>query len=277
MIFSQKQGIDELIIRELSHSPHLELKELIKKISPKLKKKISLQAWYKIIKKLLDQGVIIKQNKKYTLNVSWLAQVIKWANMLKTIYVERARDKIIKLPKKQKEKVKFTFPDLLSLNAFWAHILVHLGSLTPEGSTVYAYNPHFWFYLAHGDFEKQYNQSMKDYKVKTQIIIGSNTFLDQWNAKFFDSKIIEHWLSPKPLYPDQKKYINYLNGYYLEIKLEKQMAEKIDKLFKKTESLADISQLELLALFSEKSICTMMVSCNKQKGEAFARKIKRHF
>lgn len=277
MLFTPKQTLDEQIIQELSKTPHLELEKLIKKISPRLKQKISLQGWYKAIKRLLDLGVVIKQRKKYTLNVSWLVQVLKWAHTLKAVYVDRAKQKVIKLPVLQKQKVKFTFPDLLALNAFWAHILVHIGSLTRGEKTVYAYNPHFWFYLAHGDFEKQYNQSMKAHKVKTQIIIGANTFLDKWNAQFFDPKIIEHWLSPKPLYPEQHKYINYINGYLLEIQINKKTAQKIDELFKKTKSLSDLSQLELIGLFQERAPCTMTVSKNHQKGTAFARKIKRYF
>ncbi len=277
MLMTPHQTFDELIIQELSRSPHLSLENLIRSINPKLKQEITLQAWYKALRRLQNQGVIIKQAKRYTLNVSWLVQVLKWTHTLRRTYIDQVKEKVIQLPTREKQKIRFRFPDLLALNSFWAHILVHIGSLSSGGKVVYAYNPHFWFYLAHGAVERQYNQSMKTHKVKTKIIIGAATFLDRWNAQFFAPKIIEHWLSPNPLYPEQHKYFNYLSGYFLEIQINKKMAQKIDHLFKRINSLAEISPLELIGLFQEKSPCQMIVSKNRQKGEAFTRKIKRYF
>lgn len=118
---------------------------------------------------------------------------------------------------------------------------------------------------------------MKELGIKTYTIIGSNSFLDQWNAQFFDKAIIEYWLCPKPLYPDQRKYINYLGGYLIEIKIKKYLAQKLENLFKNIASLADISQLELISFFQEKSLCTITISKNTQRGKTFKRKIKRHF
>ncbi len=277
MLFTENQTIKELLIQELSYSPHLTLEEIIEKISPKLKQTITLQGWYKALKTLIAQGVIIKEKKRYVLNTSWVVDALRWSHQLKNSYIDKEKERVITLPKKEKEKVTFKFPDLLAMNSFWAHLLVFIGSQKPKDPMIYAYNPHFWFYLAQSTIEKQYNRGLENFGVKVFMIIGSNSFLDKWNAQFFNKTSIDYYFSQKPFYSDGTKYINYFDEYLIEIKLKKEMAKKIDHLFKNTGSLADISLLGLISLFQEKSPCTVTVSKNKIKGQTFKKKIKRYF
>jgi len=277
MLFTENQTIKELIVQELSCSPHSTLEELIKNISPKLKQKITLQGWYKALKGLITQGIIIKEKKKYILNTSWVVDALQWSYYLKNVYIDKEKEKVIALPQKEKEKMVYKFPDLLAMNSFWAHLLVYIGSRKPKDPIIYAYNPHFWFYLAQSAVERQYNRGLEAYGVKVWIIIGSNSFLDKWNSQFFEKTSIEYYFAQKPFYSDGTKYINYFDDYLIEIKLKKEMAKKIDQLFKKTTSLSDISQLELIGLFQEKSPCIVTITKDKQKGEIFKRKIKRYF
>lgn len=118
MLFTQNQTTDELIIQELSSFLHLTLKQLIKKIRPQMKKKITLQAWYKALQRLIGQGVVLKQKKTYSLNISWVVEILKWSYCLKNVYLEKSPQKVLTLPQKAQEKITFKFNDLLSLNSF---------------------------------------------------------------------------------------------------------------------------------------------------------------
>lgn len=276
MIFSPSQTLADHLIIALSKEPRLTLEQLQKQIAPELKQPVSLQSWYKTIKKLIAAGVIIKNKKDYSLNTSWVGDILAWSAQLEATYITKEQSKVIALPQKEGAKIKYSFPDLLTLNSFWAHLLVHIAAQF-EKTTVYAYNPHFWFYLAHSDVEKQYNRSMRLFNAPSYIIIGSNSFLDEWNARFFDPKLITSWLSPKPLYPAKNIYLNYIAGYLIEVKIDADQAEKLDYFFKKTESLANLSPVEIISLFQQKAPCTLTIAKNKQKGEAFKRKILRHF
>ena len=68
MLFTENQTIKELLIQELSYSPHLTLEKIIERITPKLKQKITIQGWYKALKTLMAQGVVIKEKKRLVLN-----------------------------------------------------------------------------------------------------------------------------------------------------------------------------------------------------------------
>jgi len=277
MLLTKAETINDLIVRELSKSPHLTLDKLVRKIGKRDKQKITLQGWYKALKRLMESGVIVKEGKSYSLNVSWVVDVLRWSYNLNRTYIEKEKEPVIALPQKQGEKITFKLRDLLAMNSFWAHLLVYIASKKPKDRTIYGYNPHFWFYLAHSDVERQYNRSLNKFGIRTLLYIGSNSFLDRWNNQFFNKNNIIAYFAPKPLFKEKNKYVNYFGGYLIDVKLKKEQAEKIDQLFKKTSSLADLSQLEIISLFQEKSLSTITISKNTKKGEAFKRRIKRYF
>ncbi|HBH46787.1 MAG: hypothetical protein A2445_02425 [Candidatus Jacksonbacteria bacterium RIFOXYC2_FULL_44_29] len=276
MLLTPQQDISEHIVQALTYQPNLSLPELQKQIEPKYKKTLTPQGWYKALKKLLQNGVIIKQKMIYSLNTSWVADALRWSQTLKQNYIEPCKTAVIKLPNREKEKITYRFSSLLALNSFWAHALVYIGAQYPKNNTVYGYNPHFWFYLAHDAIEAQYNRSMGQMNAKTYLIIGSQTFLDTWNERFFPNHV-RHWCSPKSLYPDETHYLNYVAGFFLDIKIDQKMAEYLHQLYANTKSLQDINQLALIDLFQKKAPCTLSISKNQRRGEAFKRKIMRHF
>jgi len=276
MLCTHNETLAELIIRELSKRPRMELAELIALVSPRLSKPITLQAWYKTLQKLTKDGVIVKVGKRYSLNASWLAQILHWAGVIDRVYIDQEVWPVIELPTKANQKIVYRFRNPIDLDTFWGHLLVHIAS-QKKGVKVYAYNPHFWFYLGHGHVEERYNKSMIEFKAHSYIIVGSDSFLDKWNAKFFPKKYFSYWLSPKPLYPDNSRALNYIGGYFLEIKLHKDTAQKIHELFSRVKNLSDVSQIELISIFQRKALCTLTVSLASGKDEAFKRKIARHF
>ncbi len=137
--------------------------------------------------------------------------------------------------------------------------------------------PHFWFYLAHGAIERMYNQSMLAYHAHTYMVIGSRSFLNRWSEQFFPKKYFSYWLSTRPLYKDNRVAYNYIGGYFLEIKIHSCIARRIDDLFSRAQSLADVSQMEVISLFQHKGLCTLSISQAGKEAEAFKRKIARHF
>lgn len=273
MLFAKDQTVDELIVQELSYRPKQDIGQLQKRLVSRLKNPLTIQAWYKALRRLIEEGVVVKQKKYYSLNVSWTMDILRWSLDMKTVYIEKPSESIIVLPH-QNQKIKFRFPNLLAMNSFWAHLLVYIASRCAKKPILYAYNPHFWFYLAHGEVEKQYNRSMKAFNMRTYMIIGSDSFLDKWNAQFFDKTITQYCLSPISIFQDRQKYFNYIDKYFIEITIQKDVAQSIHYLFERINSLADISQIELI---QKKSSCMIHVSKSSQKGEKFKRKISRYF
>lgn len=275
MFCTHKQTIDEEVVKVLAYNPRLFLDEIKKNVVSE--NKISLQGWYKVIKRLMIEGVVVKEKKRYSLNVAWIIDILKFSEALKATYINKTPQTIIHLPTKEKESIFFKFSDLLSMNTFWAHLLTYIASKEPQHKKLYAYNPHFWFYLAHDEIEKQYNRSMKEFDVKTYMVIGSTNFLDRWNVRFFDPQSTLTHLCSEPLFYNKKKYINYIGGFLIEITIPKEVAQSIDDIFNTVHSLSDISKLELIKLFQYKAKCMITIAKDKHNGGLFKKKIVQFF
>lgn len=274
MLKSSDKNLAELIVEALSYGPNQTLEDIRENADSIEKTEFTLQAWYKALSRLSDESIVVKQGKRYSLNTSWIVDVLQFSESMRRHYLEDDQESIV-LPDEERESKIFKFKDLLSMNTFWAHVLVKIASQTKD-KTLYIYNPHFWFYLAHGDVEEQYSRSMEEMGVEIYLIVGSNSFLDKWNAKFFEDNV-RHWLSPEPIYPERHKYYNALGEYFIEVTLSEETASKIEKIFTQAKSLSDVSQLELIDLFQKKSPCKMKITKKHSKAPAFKKKIKSYF
>ncbi len=142
MLCTKHETIADRIICELAREPRQELSTLIEKIAPKMKKKMTLQAWYKSIKNLIDSAAVIKEGKRYSLNSVWLAGFLQVAETIQRVYVEEESARVVALPSKANQKITYRFRSALGLDKFWGHLLAYLAS-QHKGVKVYAYNPAF--------------------------------------------------------------------------------------------------------------------------------------
>lgn len=233
------------------------------------------QAWYKALRLLRDQGVIVRERGgAFSLHQAWMSQMLWLTQRIRANYLQTSMP-AVRFPQKHGERVVYRFMDGLSLNSFWGHALLTLAA-NGVSKTMYGYNPHFWFYLAQGGVERQYNKSMARYGVTTKMVIGGNGFLDRWNAKHFGSDT-EWWLSPKPLFPQQRRYINVFGDYVFDIRLHTAFAEQIHRRFSKVQSFDDVAEAVLINELQQHAPCSLTIALNPQKSSAFRKKIERLF
>src|SRR3989344_5735459 len=228
MLASEKQTIDDKIVQVLSDKPAQTAVEILGIIEKQLDKKPTLRGWYKALKRLVAQEVLIKYKKTYSLNARWVLSVVRWAERAEKSHLGHAPVQTMRLPDEGK-RITFHFKNLIEMDAFWAHPLVHIASQNKK-ATYYCYAPHFWYYLAHERAESEFHKSMKQFGIQMRYLIGSDSFLDRWSTSFFD-KSFRYWLHPVPVYKDNRVVYNYIGGYFIEAKISQETSNAIDKLF----------------------------------------------
>lgn len=275
MLAAVRETLDDHVVRALAEKPGQTATGLFGHVEKDLKKKPTPQGWYKALRRLLAEEVLIKDGKKYSLNARWVLGIVKYAQKAEKTHLGETDVKLVRLPQPGK-RITFHFKNLLAMDAFWGHVLVYIASRTKKPSVLYAYNPHFWFYLAHEQSERQYNQGMRRYGVKTHMIIGSDSFLDRWSTQFFDKQFFKYWLHPVSMYATDTNSYNYLGGYFIEVKISPKTAREVDGLFKNIKDLGQISPLNLISIFQTESACSLNISRSKTKGEALKRRVERY-
>lgn len=270
MIGTTHHDLADRIVHRLTYAPHQTMIDLSAK-----DKDYSRQAWYKALRLLRREGVIVRERGgTFSLNQAWISQMLWLTQRIRANYLQPSNQTVL-VPKKRGEKVVYRFTDGLSLNAFWGHVLLVMAE-QKLSKVMYAYNPHFWFYLAQGGVERQYNMSMTRYGVKTMMVIGGNNFLDQWNAKHFGPDT-EWWLSPKPLFHQQWHYINVLGDYMIDVRLNKKFANQVHERFSHVKSFDDVAEAVLIDELQQRAPCSMTITLDPQRAEAFRKKIIRLF
>lgn len=274
MLASQKERVDDLIVQALAEQPAQTAVQLLQKVQPRIENELTVQGWYKALRRLIAQEVLIKVGATNSLNARWILSVVRLAEKAEASHLTRPPLPTVRLPE-GRERITYRFRNLLDMDTFWGHLLVYIAAHARKPRVLYAYNPHFWFYLAHENSEKEYNKGMSTYGVKTKMLIGSKSFLDRWSTQFFDTNI-RYWLHPVPLFPDVSRSYNYLGGYWMEIKLSDRAGQAIEDLFTRTKKLEDVSPLALLNLFHAANACSITISCSRAKGDRLKRTCERY-
>ena len=278
MLFTKRQNLSEMIISYLTYHPGSTLQELKKSLGQLMNKEISKQGWYKAIRMLLELEVIMKVERQYSLNISWADHLINLSHFIKANYLERGLDYHISLPEKEGQKIKFKFPNLIIMDAFWAHILVLIAANNP-GEPFYAYAPHWWFSVAHKFEVERYFKGLERQGAGNYTIVGSQTDIDRWSAKLHPRRITNYYCSPKPINKKLEEYPLAMADYYMLAKISKDMARKIDKLFLETKFDVEKEDPpgEVIDFFKQKSPCSLTIWKDKEKAGVFARRVKRYF
>lgn len=239
--------------------------------------RVSFQGLYKALAVLRRQGVVVAAQRKYSLNAVWVSRVVQAAYFMESNYLSGFKLHRVLLPVAPKQKVIFRFPDLLSMDVFWGHVAVALAAQCP-GQPFYFYNPHTWFFVAHMAESKAYFDTLKQRGMRNYTVVGAQTSIDKWSAKFHPIDVSEYYCAPKPLF-EGKLYLTAIGDYYIVVKVKVDMAKKIDDAFSKVVFNLDREDppVAIGRLFKQKSSCTMTVSLDREKAAQFTKRIAKYF
>lgn len=276
MIYSKHQNLADAVVDYLTYHPGSSLSAMRVGVEATIGR-ASFQAWYKALGRLLDDGVIVKIKKRYSLSATWASKVMRLGFFIRSNYLSKEARHPIDLPTVAGEKTAYRFPDLVTMDTFWGHLAISLIVRNP-GKAFYFYNPHTWFFVAHEFESKAYFESMQMYKVKNYTVVGGKTPIDEWSAKFHPKAISQYYCSAKSLF-DHRLYITAIGDYYIEVTIEEGMARKIDLLFRAAifDPRKERPPKGIENLFEHKSPCKMVVYLNPIKAAQFSRRIHRFF
>lgn len=275
MFLTKRQTVDDIIVHHLTLNPGARFSDIISEGNRKLVKPVTERAWYKALRRLIDDGVVVKAEKSFVLNNSWLQQAADWLERAKVYYVDQLDSYVLKLPDARTRRVIYRFHTLTSLNTFWAHVLVSLAIRNPK-SKLYCYNPHHWFFLVQNYEEQQFQQSLKRNQITQYLIIGSRSPLDQWGEKFFDRKVVRHYYSPRPLFNNRAMYYNAVGEYVLEVKISRKTREVIESVFLASD-LSEERMIKIRQTLMKNLTSTLIVMWDPVRAKKLARKIGKYF
>jgi len=256
MLLASKQNLEELIVRELAKKSSSSVKELKENLN------FSIPALYKELKKLQEQGVLIKTKDKYSLSLSWILNLVELSDSIYDTYIDSASTSQI-LPEEGESK-SFNFTSLSKVDDFWIHAMLAMLQ-NSDSKRLFQWVPHPWFYLINSHKSFPFHNALRTAGAKVDNIIGGNTFLDREGQKITTPGVYELNYAESKFQKNRTKYYSVSDTYLLTVHIKETKAREIDSFYNSINCKEDLNLSKIIDLNTRDAKTKITIEKNPAK------------
>ncbi len=273
MSFLKPKTTEEIIV-SLLESGEKDTLTLLEEIRHS-RKKSTKQAFYAALRKLKAEETVVVYKSLVALHTTWINDLQNVVRKITKTYAGGA-EPFGMLSLADKETVTYTFSTIRHLDSFWGHAQTMLMTHTPTSEAIYAYNPHYWFYLARKTTEQKLLEEIAAKKRQFLMTVGGNSKLDKVIRSDFSGDFIQYHLE-KAFHKPNHYYVAAIGDYTIEVFLDKNLANTIEKIYKRYDNATPEAIGEMEGLLSIKARNKIRISKNKKKAEEVRKKLAKNF
>ncbi len=261
--FGKEDNIKNLVFSILTKEHPLKIIDLTNFIRKRYGKSVTFQAVRKAILQLVDEGVLLNEDNKFSINKEW---VISSKKQLDLLYEELTKEKI---NPKSIDSIKgevsvFIFDSLNKMMKFWEEIIEDWFENFKEGdANINCYQgAHGWEGLLHPDRERSMMGRLKERGIKSYVLSIGNTPLDRYIWKFYKRIGLKIAFSPSLSSFDKTYYVATYGETIVQIHYPKEIVDDLEKFFKKNKTIEDLDLGELSEIVNRKQEIKLTVIKN---------------
>lgn len=252
-------------------TPGISVGELQKKLQQR-KKSVTLQHVYRLVSRLIESKVVLKNKRSLSLNLLWLSFI--------ELFSQAAREKLLQghdLPVldtlKEGARVTLQARSLDEVQAMWHHLLIHINRLVPstEKAVLHKYYSHA-FWLIRPDADVAFYERVAKH-IRCYWLIGSESYLDDHARKDYKN-IFTIALTDRPTFPAEGYLLNVRGDYVVECVFPKAIADNFALLFRSVESAKDWNAEMFESLFHIRGAFSVTVWRSKKRADELRGKIE---
>lgn len=258
-----KQNVKNLVFTILAHEYPLKLIQLTNLIRKRYGRAVTFQAVRKATLELVEEEVLVKSNKGYSINKEWIKQSKKTIdNLYNAIYEEKATPQ--KYDSIGEEISVFTFNSLNEMMKFWEDLIDDWFEKFKKGNPhVNGYQgAHSWEGLLHPDTEKKIMGQLKAKGIKSYAVFTSDTPLDRILQKFYKSVGVKAIIKKSSSQFDQSYYVATYGELVVQTQYPEKLVKDMELFFKKNRNLNSLNLKDLSDIVNQKISCKLSVSKN---------------
>lgn len=250
--FGDKDSIKNLVFSILVTESSLSLITLTNLIRKRYGKQVTFQAVRKAALQLVEAGVLIKEEKFFSINKEWVKESKAFIDEL---YQKVNRKNSSKSTESLGGDVSvFTFNSLNEMMKFWQNLIDEWYRKFSEKD--YAYNcyqaAHLWEGLLHSDEEHSIMRQLKTKGIKSYIFTTGNTPLDKQIVNFYKKLGIRTNISPSSSSFDKSYYVGTYGDLVVQSRYPEELVKLLDSFFKRNKSLSDLDLADLSEIVNKK-------------------------
>lgn len=270
----EPKNVKEMIVFILAHEFPLSTKELKNKIKKYYGRSVSYQGVHKEAMKLGREGLLIKQQKEFMLNSSWVSRFYMFAEALHLNY-----SKIRKYPlnvlelREDGDIITLDFNSINEVDEYFIDVMDYFYQvLNPKEKIVMHYKHNVWPILHSQKEQEITTKGPKNRKI--YCLCGSNTPLDRWCTKYENSIGMNVRIVPGVA---QQWGIHIYGDLVIQFHREPKVGQKIDEFFQEHTSINTVDPTELRDMFDLKGIFKVIVHKNKLMADEIKAETLKHF
>ncbi len=269
---------ESIVLDILSNKVRLTSKEVFDFFVKKYNKKMTLQGFYKVIKKMLDDRILIKEGSLLSLDSFWINRVMEFSKKIEKLYLQTESNSPSILLEEGESK-HMEFENIMAMDNLWSHGLnmIRYFYINNEHKDKNAYSRHYYsvFQIARTESENVTIQSFENAKMDWYMASGSNTFLNKLVPKLIEDENYHQFIYNFEEYKKEHQeitieknyWITVIGDYIFEARLPKYIFELIEKIYNETNNISEFNANKINSLFLESGKAILEISRNKKRAE----------
>ncbi len=238
------------------------------------KKKVTKQGFYAALRKLREEETILIYKSIVSLNTVWIKRMKDSLADISHAYTVK-QDSFDVLNLEDKESITYSFSNIRNLDTFWGHSQNILMYNTAQTEPIYAYDPHYWFYIARKETEQALLKEITENKRQFLMVVGNNYILDKVIAPDFKNDYLQYHY--EPLFPRQDYYMTVIGDYISEVFLDEATADKIHELYASAKGI-DVKVIEMLHMCLHAKVRSKIkISRNANRAQKLKKMLGKNF
>jgi hypothetical protein len=268
MLLSSKPETKEIIVQLLSEKA-LDTGDLQTKVQET--KKVTKQGFYKALRELLTEEVVVKNKQLVALSNLWVNKLQSFVTQVDEQYKQSSD--FIAL--QEGETITYHFKTLESLDLFWMHQFFLIAKHFPDEPILF-YNPHEFWTLFRYDEQALLYRWIGEHKRTTYFVIGDITPLDKETTQYISPFGLQvHYANDAGLRSNY--FSSVIGNYVIETVLDLNTTNAINELYKKYPTWSEATRTELNEILTRLKRSKVIIYHNKKKAEQLRKKLMKYF
>lgn len=232
------------------------------------------ETFYRVVRKLLADEVINKNNKTYQLNRHWLQKIYRFSKRHIETNESIDADNILSFEEGDKISYRFKSPNLMGI--YWAHTYDMIFDQHDPRVPIMIHHPHEWLIHTRTESESFFLSRFKDDKKLVFFSIGGKTELDRRFKNEYENQFVQIGIGVDYGLKNNE-YLNVLGDFIFKVSVSKQFAKDVEAFFKKYKEITPENQKELEKLCNRKDAAKMVFTRSKKEADKWRAKFNKYF
>lgn len=274
-INSKEKNVKDLVFSILSDGQSKTISQLHREIKKLYGLSVSFQAVLKAINLLLEKRILTKKDKLYSINEEWIFEARNFLDKMYRIYFNVSEP--IKKVELGKEITVYTITNLLELDKLWNDLLTNWSKEeSQEKNKINCWQgKHAWWLIPRLQEEDILHDLMEKQQIKTYNLILGKTALDKIAFDYYKNK--KENVKIKSMKLEKDFHIAAFGDFILKFEIPKEISDKLERIYQKTNKLEDIKFKDILDIFKQRTEIEITVIKDKHLSSKIQEEIKSYF